>query len=161
MEDAELVERFPWVVISHDSKHLFRGWLDRRLLIQRCDDCGKRHHPPKPICPGCWSSALTPEEVSGRGTIFLTMMLHQGAPAPGVDYSLGPHPIVTVALEEDPSVRFTSTIIDCPIDEIAIGMSVELDWIERFDAPFPVFRRSTTETPASRGSAMSLKEERP
>ena len=39
--DAALVERFPWVQISHDNKHLFRGWLDRQLLLNRCRDCGR------------------------------------------------------------------------------------------------------------------------
>ena len=33
VSDAALVERFPWVQVSHDNKHLFRGWLERRLLI--------------------------------------------------------------------------------------------------------------------------------
>ena len=45
VSDAELVERFPWVQISHDSKHHFRGWLDKKLLINRCSDCGRFHHP--------------------------------------------------------------------------------------------------------------------
>ena len=81
MTDAELVERFPWVQISHDTKFHFRGWLDRRLLINRCDDCGHFHHPPKPVCPDCWSTSLEPTEVSGRGVVHLAMHLHQGAPS--------------------------------------------------------------------------------
>lgn len=140
IDDEELVERFPWVQISHDNKHLFRGWLDERLLINRCDACHRFHHPPKPVCPECWSSRLTPTEVSGRGVIHLAMFLHQGAPAPDVDYSKGPHPVVSVDLEEQSGVRFSSTVIDCPIEEIQIGRAVELAWIERYGSPFPVFR---------------------
>ena len=37
IDDAALVERFPYVRIDHDTKHLYRGWLDQRLLINRCD----------------------------------------------------------------------------------------------------------------------------
>ena len=140
VDDEALVQRFPWVQIDHDSKHLFRGWLDRKLLINRCDDCGNYHHPPKPICPECWSSALTPTEVSGDGVIHLAMFLRQGSPAPGVDYEQGPHPVVAVELDGLGGVRFSSTVIDCPIEEIQIGMPVELTWIERYDSPFPVFR---------------------
>ena len=140
IDDATLVERFPWVQITHDSKHLFLGWLDERLLINRCADCSCFHHPPKPICPECWSSNLTPTEVSGRGAIHLAMFLHQGAPAPGVDYTKGPHPVVSVDLEEQEGLRFSSTVIDCPIDDIEIGLPVELAWIDRYGAPFPVFR---------------------
>ena len=140
IDDAALVERFPWVQIDHDTKHIFRGWLDKQFLINRCDDCGRFHHPPKPICPACWSSNLTPTEVSGRGVIHLAMFLHQGAPAPDVDYTKGPHPVVTIELEEQESLRFSSTIIGSPIEDIKIGLPVELDWIDRYGSPFPVFR---------------------
>lgn len=138
--DAALVERFPYAQIDHDSKHLFRGWLEKRLLINRCEDCQHFHHPPKPVCPRCWSNALTPTEVSGKGVIHLTMMLHQGPPAPDVDYTKGPHPVVTVELEEQEGLRFTSTIVDCALEDVRIGLAVELTWIDRFGAPFPVFQ---------------------
>lgn len=141
VSDAALVERFPWVQIDHDNKHLFRGWLERQLLIQRCADCGRFHHPPKPICPACWSSRLQPTPVSGRGVVHLAMFLRQGAPAPGVDYEKGPHPVVTVELEEQPGLRFTSTVVDAPLEAIRIGLPVELVWIDRYGAPFPAFRR--------------------
>lgn len=140
IDDEALVQRYPNFQIDHDSKHLFRGWLDERLLINRCDECQRFHHPPKPVCPSCWSTALTPTPVSGRGTVHLVMLLHQGPPAPGVDYAEGPHPVITIELEEQPALRFTSTVIDCPRDQIEIGMPVELAWIERSGAPFPVFR---------------------
>ena len=68
------------------------------------------------------------------------MFLRQGAPAPDVDYTKGPHPVVTVELEEQESLRFSSTVIDAPIEEITIGQPVELAWIERYGSPFPVFR---------------------
>ena len=140
ISDEQLVERFPWTRIDHDSKHLFRAWLDKRFVITRCDDCGKFHHPPKPICPSCWSSSLTLTPVSGRGTAHLVMLLRQGPPAPGVDYEKAPHPVVTVELEEQENLRFTGTVIDCPLEDIRIGLPVELTWIERFGSPFPVFR---------------------
>lgn len=138
--DAALVDRFPWVQISHDNKHLFRGWLERRLLLNRCRDCQRFHHPPKPICPGCWSWRVEPTPVSGRGVIHLAMFLRQGAPAPGVDYARSPHPVVTVELEEQAGLRFTSTVVDAPLESIRIGAPVELAWIDRYGAPFPVFR---------------------
>jgi hypothetical protein len=109
-------------------------------LINRCDECDHFHHPPKPVCPDCWSSNLTPTEVTGSGTVHLAMHLHQGAPAPGVDYSKGPHPVVSVDLEGTDGTRFSSTVIDLPVEEVVIGLPVELAWIERYGSPFPVFR---------------------
>jgi len=142
-DDAGLVERFPYARIDHDNKYMYRGWLDKRLLVNRCEDCAVFHHPPKPVCPRCWSSALRPTEVSGRGIVHLTILLHQGPPAPGVDYAKGPHPVVTVELDEQAGLRFTSTVVECPLEEVRIGLPVELDWVDRFGSPFPVFRPST------------------
>lgn len=141
LDDATLVQTFPWVQITHDSKHHFRGWLDQKLLISRCDDCSEFHHPPKPVCPDCWSANLTPTEVAGTGTVHLAMHLYQGAPAPDVDYAKGPHPVVAVDLDGVEGVRFSSTVVDLPVDEVVVGLPVEIHWIERYGAPFPVFRK--------------------
>ena len=67
------------------------------------------------------------------------MRLHQGPPAPGVDYGAGPYPVVTVELEEQPALRYTSTVINCDPADITLDMPVTLTWIERNGAPFPVF----------------------
>lgn len=138
ISDAELLDAFPDTLIDHDNKELYRGWLERRLLLNRCGNCGRWHHPPRPRCPECWSTDVRPTEVSGRGTVHLLIKLHQGPPAPDVDYKT-PHPVATVELDEQEGLRFTSTIVNCPLDEMAIGMPVQLTWIERWGAPYPVF----------------------
>jgi uncharacterized OB-fold protein len=138
--DADLVDAFSRFRVDHDNKGFYRGWLDKRLLLNRCQQCGQWHHPPKPICPHCWSSDVEPTEVSGQGTVHLLILLHQGPEAPGVDYAAGPHPVATVELVEQVGLRFTSTVIGAPVADIHIGMPVELTWIERDGVPFPVFQ---------------------
>ncbi len=137
--DQELVARYPGHPVDLDSAAHYRGRIERRLLINRCDDCGAWHHPPMPICPSCWSASITPTEVSGSGTIHLMMLLHQGPPAEGVDYAT-PYPIVTVDLDDAPGVRFTSTVLGADDADIAIGRRVSLDWFERGEAVIPAFR---------------------
>ena len=73
--------------------------------------------------------------------MHLLVKLHQGPPAPDVDYST-PHPVATVELAEQAGLRITSTVVGCPVDELAIGMPVRLTWIERWGAPYPVFEPS-------------------
>ena len=148
LTDEELVARFPGQRIDHDNKAIFRARLDHRLLVNRCDDCGTWHQPPSPICPSCWSSNVTPTEVSGRGTIHMAIFLHQGPPAEGVDYST-PHPVVTVELDEQQGLRFTSTVVGSANEDIRIGERVELDWIERGGMPLPVFRLGSPSQEAS------------
>ncbi|WP_235571607.1 Zn-ribbon domain-containing OB-fold protein [Mycobacterium sp. Root265] len=125
-------------MLTHDNAEHYRGRLRRELLVNRCDDCQNWHAPPKPICPRCWSSAITPTAVAGSGTIHLLTLLHQGPPAPGVSYEQ-PYPVVTVELDEQTGVRFTSTVVDAEANTPAIGARVELVWREVDRAPMPVF----------------------
>jgi uncharacterized protein len=137
--DEQLAELFRGQPVDHDTEAVFRGRLDHRLLVHRCDDCGTWHQPPKPICPRCWSTAVTPTPVRGTGTIFMAIFLHQGPPADGVDYATR-HPVVTVELDEQVGLRLTSTVVGASNADIRIGRRVELDWIDRGGAPLPVFR---------------------
>jgi uncharacterized OB-fold protein len=137
--DAEVVDRYRGFAIDPDNKEFYKGWLRRQLVMQRCAACGHWHHPPAPICPRCWSEAVVPTQVSGDGTVHLLIRLHQGPPAPGVDYAQAPYPVVAVELAEQPGLRFTSTVVNCTPDELHIGLAVSLTWIERSGAPFPVF----------------------
>src|SRR3954465_15830764 len=140
ISDEDLVRRFAGYPVDRDSAPHYRGRVQRRLLINRCRSCGTWHHPPKPICPACWSSDVEATEVAGTGTIHLVVFLHQGPPAPDVDYAT-PHPVVTVELDEQPGLRFTSTVAGTPNDDVVIGRRVRLDWVERGGDPLPVFRR--------------------
>ncbi len=141
VSDAELLERFPDVLIDHDNKEFYRGWLNRQLVMPRCEDCGTWIAEQRPICAECWSFNITHAPLSGRGRIHLLTWLYQGPPAPGVDYS-SPHPVAAVELDEQPGLRFTSTILGVREGDIVIGDAVELDWIERYGAPYPVFRKA-------------------
>lgn len=147
-DDGDLVERLSHLPVDHDTAEHYRGYLRRELVVNRCADCGRRHHPMRPMCPACWSWNVAPTPVSGRGTVHLVTLLHQGPPADGVDYARGPYPVVTVELEEQPGLRFTSTIVGCAPHDVRIGMPVELAWIERNGSPFPAFRPAAREARA-------------
>jgi uncharacterized protein len=138
ISDDELVQRFPGQPISHDNAEHYRGRLRRELLMNRCQACNSWHAPPKPVCAQCWSFDVKATPVTGEGTIFMAIFLHQGPPAPGVDYS-APYPVVTVELDEQPGLRFTSTVVAADKDTIRIGERVRLSWIERDGTPLPVF----------------------
>ena len=141
--DEELLETFSGYGVERDNAAHFRGRLERQLLINHCAECGVWHHPPRPVCPACWSPQVHADPVSGSGTIYLCVFLHQGPPAPGVDYST-PYPVVTVELDEQAGLRFTATVTGARNEDIAIGERVHLDWIERGGVPVPAFRLGET-----------------
>ncbi|MFN0089833.1 MAG: Zn-ribbon domain-containing OB-fold protein [Acidimicrobiales bacterium] len=137
--DEDLLEAWPGVRIDRDNAAYYRGLLERRLLLNRCADCGAWHNPPRPLCPRCWSWAVAPTEVSGRGRIALLTFLHQGPRRGGVDYTNG-FPAAAIELEEQPGLRVSATIVDAPRDQIRLGLAVELAWQEHDGRPSPAFR---------------------
>ena len=143
--DAELVELLPHLPVERDTAEHYRGYLRRELVMNGCAECGRWHHPMRPMCPDCWSWRVVPTAVSGRGTVHLFLVLHQGPAAEGVDYSKAPHPVVTVQLAEQVSLRFSSTMVGCALRDIRIGMPVELTWIKRHGSPYPAFRPASTD----------------
>ncbi|BBY93380.1 hypothetical protein MGALJ_30490 [Mycobacterium gallinarum] len=138
VSDDELVQRFPGEPITHDNAAHYRGRLRRALLLNRCADCGRWHEPARPICPDCWSARVSAEPVSGNGVIFMAIFLHRGPAADGVDYAT-PYPVVTVELDEQEGLRFTSTVVGAANEDIRIGTPVQLAWVERAGTPLPVF----------------------
>jgi uncharacterized OB-fold protein len=137
--DAELVERFGAVAVDRDNADFYRGWLDHELRMTRCADCGRWQHPPRPMCPACWSWNMVPTPVRGNGTVHLLIRLHQGPPMAGVDYAASPYPVAVIELEEQPALRITSTVVHCDPADVAIGMPVQLTWTDRDGVPFPAF----------------------
>lgn len=142
MTDKQLVAAYGARGVTRDNAEFYRGWLERRLLIHRCGDCRTWHHPPRPLCPECWSTKVQEVEVFGRGTLNLLVLLHQRPSATGVDYKASPHPVVVIELDEQTGLRVTGTgtVIGTAPDAIGVGDRVTLDWSERDGVPIPVFR---------------------
>ncbi len=138
LSDDEVIAKFPGILITKDNTAHYRGLLRRELLINRCQQCGLWRHPPRPICPACWSRDVRPTAVSGRGVVYLLIFLHQGPPAEGIDYST-PHPVATIELAEQPGLRYTSTLVGMDRSEMQIGREVQLSWIDRGGKPVPAF----------------------
>lgn len=108
---------------------------DGLLRIQSCGDCGKLTHPPTPICPVCRSRNREIVEVSGRATV-VGFTVNQHPWLPGFD---PPYVIAIVALEEDPSVRLTTNIVDVEPDDVRIGQRVEVRFEAYEDVWLPLF----------------------
>jgi uncharacterized OB-fold protein len=140
LSDEELMAALPDVRVDHDNAAHYLGLLERRLLINRCDDCGAWHHPPRSVCPRCWSRAVTATEVSGRGTIAILTFLHARPRRAAGD---GPYPVVAVELAEQPGLRIAGTIVGAAREEIRLDAPVELAWIERDGRPVAAFRPVT------------------
>lgn len=138
--DEQLLEAWPRIRLDNDNAEFYRGLLEHRVSMHRCDDCGTWHHPPRPMCPQCWSWAITSTDVAGTGTIALVTVLRQGRSRPGADFTDG-FVVVAVDLDEQPGLRLTGSVRDTPPAEVAVGQRVELVWPDDPDVPpYPDFR---------------------
>jgi len=109
-----------------------------RLVVQRCTGCGALRFPPRELCSACLATEAAWQEVSGRGEILSYYVMHQ-IYHPGFAAEV-PYAVVVVKLEEGP--KLTSNVVDCPLDEIAIGMPVEVVFEELSpEVTLPKFRR--------------------
>ena len=124
-----------WVV-DHDNEDFYAGLMRERLLLDRCRACGRWQHPPKPICPACWSSDIGPEGVRGTGTVALWTVYRGIDPVFGGVASDGVR-MVTVDLDEQPGLRVTSRYEGD--GEPRVGARVGVRFVEGHGGPFPVF----------------------
>jgi uncharacterized OB-fold protein len=93
------------------------------LMIQRCNDCGKHIHPPRPICRACLSLDLAPVEVSGRATLYSWTIAEQAFHPYFADKL--PYVYATVELEGQ-RTKLITNIVDCPIEDLRVDMPVEV-----------------------------------
>jgi acetyl-CoA acetyltransferase/uncharacterized OB-fold protein len=108
---------------------------DGQLRIDGCADCGALVHPPVPVCQVCRSRNRQPVAVSGQATVIGFTVNHHPW-LPGFD---PPYVIAEVALDEDPSVRLTTNIVECPPDDVHVGQRVAVRFEQHEDVWLPLF----------------------
>lgn len=132
-------ERMPPAVTDLNRAY-WTGGAEGTLLIQRCSGCGRWIHPPSEHCPACGSSELRAEPVSGRGTVFtFTVNRHPFNPAVAV-----PYVIALVQLEEQADLRVTTNVVNCPVDDVTVGMPVQVLFEEQDGLYIPLFEPRPT-----------------
>jgi uncharacterized OB-fold protein len=74
------------------------------------------------MCPQCGSLDYTWELASGRGVVHTFTVVHRPT-LPAFEDHL-PYNVIAVRLDE--GVFMISNLVDCPLDQIRIGMPVEV-----------------------------------
>lgn len=109
---------------SPTTEAFWAATAEHHFLLQRCEACSAAQSYPKATCTTCGSSELAWEAASGRGTLH-TFTVARRATHPAFD-GIGPYVVAIVELAEGP--RVTSNLVECDLDDVRIGMSVELCW---------------------------------
>jgi len=121
--------------LTPENRHVWTSGATGRLLISQCAACGYWVHPPGPVCPRCRVRGITPREVSGRGTVATFTVNHQPW-EPGLTM---PYVVAIVELVEQAGLRLTTNIVNCPPEQVRIGMPVRLTFVRDEDVYLPMF----------------------
>ncbi|HVV38185.1 MAG TPA: OB-fold domain-containing protein [Acidimicrobiales bacterium] len=125
----------PLPELNFSNRGFWTSGEDGVLRIDSCGACGALVHPPAPICQVCRSRNRTQTAVSGNATVIGCTVNHQQwLPA-----FPPPYVIANVALDEDPSVRLTTNIVDCTPEDVHIGMRVAVKLEQHEDVWLPLF----------------------
>jgi uncharacterized OB-fold protein len=124
-------------VPSPETAFWWENCRARRLLIQRCKDCGSHQFYPRAICSSCLGEDLEWVEAAGTGTVSsYTICRVPVAEAYAADT---PYVVALVRLEEGPTMM--SNIVECDPESVTTGMPVEVVFETRSEEiTLPQFR---------------------
>jgi len=107
------------------SKPFWDACNERRLIVQNCTACDRMQYPPQAMCAGCRSADhLAWREVSGRGHINGYCVMYDSRVGPlQADQ---PFNIAVIELEEDPAIKFLSSLPGVALDDVPVGAAVEV-----------------------------------
>ena len=131
----------PVPAITPDMREFFDGARAGRLMVQKCDSCGKLRFPAHDLCSKCNSTDSRWVHVSGRGEVFSFSIMHQ-LYHPGFAKEV-PYAVVMVELEE--GCKFVSNLLGVQPHDIKCGMPVEVTFEKLSDeVSMPKFRLRAT-----------------
>ena len=112
-----------------ETKRVFEAAADNKLIVPKCNSCGRSHWYPRGICPHCFSQDIAWNEASGDGTIYSFSVMKR---------SEVPYAIAYVTLAEGPTMM--TNIVNCDLDAIKIGQKVKLTFVPSENGPpMPMF----------------------
>lgn len=122
----------PKPVPDPDTQPFWDAVEERRLMVQRCAECGHWIWQPRPLCPRCRADDPRWSEVSGAGTVASWTVVHP--PVLAVWQSAVPFVILLVELDDAPGVRMVGQLVDTDggrlrgDEGVDFGVPVSLTW---------------------------------
>ena len=125
MSDSYLHAGLPIPVPQGDGldKPFWDGLSENKLLIQKCNGCGKFQWGPEWICHRCHSFDVGYQQVDGRGKIYSYERCWH--PVHSALNQQGAYLIVLVELPQADNVRIVGNLLGDPEQDVVFGADVE------------------------------------
>lgn len=111
----------PSPVVTPVTARFWAATAEARFELQRCDGCDLVLWFPRTRCPRCWTSELAHFDAVGTGTVYSHTVIRKV----GNDYKESV-PFVVAYVELDEGPRVLTNIVDCDVDEVKVGMRVQV-----------------------------------
>lgn len=131
------IPKKPVPIVNPWARPFWEAARERRLIIQKCRDCGKHIFYPRIACPHCFSDEVEWVESSGKGTVYSYTVVENNAPSAFINDM--PYVVAIVRLKE--GVQMLTNIVGCDPHEVRCDMPVEVTFDKLSDEfTLPKFR---------------------
>lgn len=128
---------YPQPQADSDNRHFLKSWREGRMVLQTCSSCGRKFFYARPLCPHCWSDALTWLPAAGEGEVVSFSLIHR----PNHPAFLSEVPIALAEIRLIEGVTLLARIVGADPESLRTGMPVRL--VSKSEAsrfPLPTFR---------------------
>ena len=122
---------------DHVTRPFWEATKQKKLLFQRCPDCGAHQFFPQAHCRGCLSDRLEWVASKGHGTVYSFTVIHR-PPAAAFEKEA---PYAVGLIDIDEGCRMISNIVGVNPEDVCVGMPVEVVFEESTpEISLPKFR---------------------
>lgn len=118
----------PVLTPNPEGEPFWAAVAEHRLILPRCDACGRLFFYPRAVCPHCGARDLDWAPASGRGRLHsFCVLFHSGVP--GLAEAL---PLTTGLIDLEEGVRVMAYLVGFPEDpeQIRCDTPVEADYVD-------------------------------
>lgn len=112
---------------SPEESAFYRGLEQGRILGQRCPACGKVYVPPRSACPADGTPTTDEVELAETGTVTTFCIVN----VPFLGQRITPPYVSAYVLLDGADIAFLHLILDCPPEDVHMGMRVRAVWRPR------------------------------
>ncbi len=130
------MEQRPGPQINAQSEAYWQSVTQHAMVLQRCERCSTFRFYPTPVCPKCWFTGFSWEQVSGEGELYSFTIVHK--PVNDAFAGNAPYVIALVTLAEGPTMMMNLEDVD--LEALQIGMPLKLGYLDFEGFTLPVAR---------------------
>jgi uncharacterized OB-fold protein len=106
--------------VSSETKPFWDACREGKLIVQKCNDCGKHQTYYRAFCCHCWSHSMTDVVSDGTGVVWGTTVTYRNS-TPAWKDSV---PYVMAIIELPEGVKLVTNVINCDPESVEVGTPV-------------------------------------